>query len=62
MDETSLGCPGRRKAEEGTYDLRQVQRVIAYRIEHQILQLVDDAEQVVAKGSHDGLAPQPVCK
>lgn len=41
-------CLGRR----GTYDLGQVEGVIADGVEHQVLQPVDDVEQLLAQRSH----------
>jgi hypothetical protein len=35
-----------------THDLGQIQRVAADGIKHQVLQLVDDAEEVLSQGRH----------
>jgi hypothetical protein len=35
-----------------TYNLREIQRVIADSVEYKILQFVDNRQQVVAEGSH----------
>lgn len=35
-----------------THNLRQIQRVISYGVEDQILELVNYTEEIVAEGSH----------
>ena len=36
----------------GAHQLRQIQRIIAYSMEHQILQFVDDTKQIFPKRRH----------
>jgi hypothetical protein len=43
-----------REGVKGTYDLGEIQTVSADGVEDQVLQLVDDAEQVIAESSHCG--------
>lgn len=43
-----------RGLEKCAYNLWQVQRVISYRVEDEVLELVDDSEQVFTERGHGG--------
>lgn len=42
---------------DGPYNLREVERIAADGVEDQVLQLIHDAEEVIAQGRHGAVEP-----